>query len=380
MARSVGVNLLYLVPGVVGGSEDYAVRVLRAVAAHREDDLDFVLFARDSFVAAYPDLARSFEVRTLPLPANRALRVAAESTWLARSARRVDVLHHFGGRVPAVGSRRSTVTVHDLQPLHRPESFSAVKRRFLAFSLPRSVRKAELVIAVSEWVRRTIVETLAVPHERTAVVSAPCEPIDRAQLVGPECVAALPSAVRGIVERGDRFFIYPVIAYPHKNHRTLIEAFAPVARAHADVHLVLTGGAGPADDDVRQSIHRFGLDDRVVRTGRIERAQLDTALALAHALVFPSLYEGFGLGVIEALRVGTPAIVADATALPEAVGEGGVLVEPLSIGAWSDALESALAWTSDDRAQLVAAGAHRLESLQPARVAAHWQELHRRLW
>ena len=93
--------------------------------------------------------------------------------------------------MPAFGSRRSTVTVHDLQPLHRPESFSAVKRRFLAFSLPRSVRKAELVIAVSEWVRRTIVETLAVPPERTAAVSAPCDPIDRALLVTPERVAAL---------------------------------------------------------------------------------------------------------------------------------------------------------------------------------------------
>src|SRR5688572_16582908 len=98
MTRTVGVNLLYLVPGVVGGSEDYTVRVLRSVVAHRDDDLDFVLFARESFAVAYPDIAAAFETRTLALPANPALRIAAESTWLARAARGVDVVHHLGGR------------------------------------------------------------------------------------------------------------------------------------------------------------------------------------------------------------------------------------------------------------------------------------------
>jgi alpha-1,3-rhamnosyl/mannosyltransferase len=379
MPRTVGVNLLYLLPDVVGGTEEYAVRVLRAVAAHRDDDLTFVLFARDSFAAAYPDIAAAFDTRTVSLPANRAWRIAAESTWLARAARGLDVVHHFGGRVPAVGSRRAVVTIHDLQPLHDPAQFSRVKRQFLAISLPRSTRKAQLVIGVSEWVRRSIVETLAVDEARTATVSAPCEPLDRAGLVTAERVAALPHAVRAIVDRGDRFFIYPVVTYPHKNHRVLIEAFAPVARVHPDVHLVLTGAAGPAEDEVRLAITRLGLDDRVVRTGRIERGQVDTAIALAHALVFPSRYEGFGLGAIEALQVGTPPIVANATALPEAVGGGGVLVDPCSVDAWRDALEQSLAWTADQRARLVAAGAERLAALHPARVAARWQELHRRV-
>ena len=89
MKRTVGVNLLYLVPGVVGGTEEYAVRVLRAVAAHRDDDLQLVLFARDSFAATYPDIANAFETRTVALPANRALRVAAESTWLVCCSRLV---------------------------------------------------------------------------------------------------------------------------------------------------------------------------------------------------------------------------------------------------------------------------------------------------
>jgi alpha-1,3-rhamnosyl/mannosyltransferase len=379
MPRTVGVNLLFLRPGVVGGTEDYAVRVLRAVAAHREDDLTFVLFARDSFAAAYPDLATAFATRTVSLPANRAWRVAAESTWLARAARGLDVVHHLGGRVPALAAPRSVVTIHDLHPLHDPAQFSAVKRRFLAFALPRSTRKAQLVIGVSEWVRRSIVDTLGVDPARTAAVSAPCAPVDRATLVTPERVAALPPAVRAIVDRGDRFFIYPVVTYPHKNHRVLIEAFAPVAHAHHDVQLVLTGGEGPAEHDVRQMITQLGLDERVVRTGRIERTQVDTAIALAHALVFPSRYEGFGLGAIEALQVGCPPIVADATALPEAVGGGGVLVDPSSVNAWRDALERSLAWTAQERVELVEAGASHLESLHPARVAARWQQLHRRL-
>jgi glycosyltransferase involved in cell wall biosynthesis len=103
-------------------------------------------------------------------------------------------------------------------------------------------------------------------------------------------------------------------------------------------------------------------------------------LALARALVFPSIYEGFGLPVIEALRVGCPPIVANATALPEAVGGAGVLVEPLSVDAWTDALDDALSWDELRRAGLVAAGARRLEALHPARVGPQWQQMHRRLW
>ena len=380
MKRKLGVNLLYLVPGVVGGTEEYAVRVLRAVAAYPDDDLEVVLFARESFADAYPDIASAFTTKSVAIPTNRALRVAAENTWLARQSRNVDAVHHLGGRVPAIGSAASVVTVHDLQPLQFPASFSAVKRRFLAFSIPRSVRKAELVVSVSEWVRRSIIETFHIPEERTAVISAPCDPIDRADLVTDERVAALPVALRRIAQAGDPFFVYPAITYEHKNHRTLVEAFAPVARAHPSVRLVLTGRAGPLESEITELVERLRLGDRIVRAGRIERTQLDTMLALARALVFPSTYEGFGIPVIEALRVGCPPIVADATALPEAVGGAGVLVEPLSVDAWSEALETALAWDGPRRAGLVAAGARRLEELLPARVAPQWQQLHRRLW
>jgi len=380
MKRTLGVNLLYLVPGVVGGTEEYAVRMLEAVAANPDDELELVLFARGSFAAAYPDIVSAFATNTVQLPANRALRVAAESTWLPRASGGVHAMHHFGGRVPAFGSARSAVTVHDLQPLHFPERFSPVKRRFLAYSLPRSVHKAQLVVSVSEWVRQSIIETLGIAEDRIVAVSAPCEPLERASLVTAERVDALPVALRRIAEAGDPFFIYPVITYAHKNHRTLIEAFALVARTNPSARLVLTGGVGPAEPEVAGLIQRLRLDDRVVRTGRIDRTQLDTMLALAHALVFPSTYEGFGLPVIEALRVGCPPIVADATALPEAVGGAGVLVEPLSVDAWSEALETSLSWDAPRRAELVAAGARRLEELLPARVAPQWQQLHRRLW
>ena len=120
-----------------------------------------------------------------------------------------------------------------------------MKRRFLAFSLPRSVRKARVVVSVSEWARRSIIETLRIPEDRTAVISAPCEPLDPAGLVTDDRVAALPTALRRMAEAGDPYFVYPAITYVHKNHRTLVEAFAPVARADPTVRLVLTGRAGP---------------------------------------------------------------------------------------------------------------------------------------
>jgi glycosyltransferase involved in cell wall biosynthesis len=348
----VGINLLWLVPGVVGGSEEYATRLIGAMAQEEPDDLELVLFALAPFVEAHPELTRRCETVTLPISGrSKVARVVAESTWLALQVRRrrIALVHHLGGRMPAVSSGPSLVTVHDLQPLEHPENFSPVKRMFLRRALPRSVARAGVVVAPSDHVRRSIVARFGLPDERTAVVSAPVARHE-ATTTDP---GELPDELSGVLRSGAPLFVYPAITYRHKNHAVLIEAFASLVREHPGAKLVLTGGAGEAEAEVRDLIAARGLGDAVLRPGRVERPVLDALLAGATALVFPSRFEGFGLPVLEAMAVGCPVIVSDATALPEVVGGAGALVAPDDVEGWRRAMASAVV---APRGEVVAAG------------------------
>ncbi|MEO6629600.1 MAG: glycosyltransferase, partial [Aquihabitans sp.] len=240
-ATRIGVNLLWLVPGVVGGSEEYTTRLLRALATQAPEGLDLTLFALASFAEAHPDLAGAFSTVTVNLEGRRkAERVAVESTWLALEAGRhdIDVLHHAGGVIPpgpGVSRVPAVLTIHDLQPLIMPENFSAMKRRWLALMLPRSARKARLVLTPSDPASTSVVEHLGISADRVMTVP---HGIETPVPPRPERL----DEVRARYRLGKRVILYPAIPYPHKDHRTLVAAFARLARDRPDLTLVLAGG------------------------------------------------------------------------------------------------------------------------------------------
>jgi len=165
-----------------------------------------------------------------------------------------------------------------------------------------------------------------------------------------------------------RYFVYPAATHRHKNHAVLLEAFAGVAGDDPDVRLVLTAVPGNGETEVETSIRRLGLGDRVRRLGRISDGDLDRLLAGAVGLVYPSRYEGYGLPLTEAMAVGCPVIASSATALPEVVGDAGLLVDPDDVAGWTDAMLRLL----DDgtlRARLIAAGRERTRDLTPNETA-----------
>jgi alpha-1,3-rhamnosyl/mannosyltransferase len=164
------------------------------------------------------------------------------------------------------------------------------------------------------------------------------------------------------------YFVYPAITHPHKNHVTLLRAFAAVAADRPDVSLVLTGGEGTREREVLEEIERLGLSHRVQRPGRIPQMELDWLLRGATALVFPSCHEGYGLPAAEAMAVGCPVIASNVTALPEVVDDAGLLLDPDDIAGWS----SAMLRTLEDgalRARLIEAGYRQVAPLTPAETA-----------
>lgn len=377
MSLRLGINLLWLVPGVVGGTEEAAVGFLRELLDETTPGLEVTLFALEAFEEAHPDLCALADVDLLKLDGrSRAARVAAESTWLAKAARakRIDLMHNYGGATPLVSLAPSVLTVHDVQVFDHPENFSPVKRRWLRTMLPRSVRSADGVITPSEFARRSLLTYIGVDEKKVRV--APHGVALRRRVAPTHDEIA---RVRATYRVGDSLVVYPAVTYPHKNHSMLIEAFAQVARKNRDVTLVLPGGIGFSEADVRADIERLGVGDRVRRVGRVPGRDLAVLMHLATVMAFPSRYEGFGLPLLEAMAEGTPVVGADTTAIPEVLGGAGVLLDPDDVQGWSAAIEAIL---EDDgaRRDLAARGHDRVGEFAWRKVVEQVVAYYHEVW
>jgi glycosyltransferase involved in cell wall biosynthesis len=348
----VGINLLWLVPGVVGGSETYTTRLLRGLA-ERSSELDYTLFALPQFAAAHPDLAKTFKMAYAPVTGHwKSFRVAGENSWLAAQCklRNVELVHHAGGTTPLVRWARPILTIHDLQYLYYPEYFTRTKLRFLKAMVPRSAEAARLILVPSKFTRRAIIERLGIDPSIVRVVSHGISP--RVEAGGRERRSPTRYGISG------DFFIYPAITYPHKNHLVLIEAFAGVLETHPETTLVLTGAKGSMEVRIAKEVRKLGIEQRVLRLGHIPSADLDALYLQAVALTFPSRFEGFGAPVLEAMAKRCPVIAANATALPEVVGDAGVLLSPDNAEQWAEAMTAVLVDRSR-REELVRSGIER---------------------
>lgn len=352
----VGVNLLWLAPGRVGGSEESTLASLRAIHERSPEDLRLRLFATRGLVDAHPDLPGRFPVELLPAAVGaRPLRLVAESTWLAARTRGLDLVHHAGGTLPPVRTAPAVLTLHDLQPLERTATHGRVKRTYLGVAVPRSLAAARVVVVPSEFVAGTVRSRFpeVAPKLRVVPHGVAAPPV-----VGEEAVAA----VRDRLRLDGPVVLYPAITYPHKNHRVLVAAFAQVVRQHPDAVLVLTGGSGSEEATLADQVRALGLEAHVRRTGRIPADELAALYRLAAVVAVPSRYEGFGLPAAEAMAHGAPLVAATAGALPEVVGDAGVLVDPDDVAAWAAAI-AALVGDDAERARLAEAGRRRAAAL-----------------
>ncbi len=330
-ATDVAVNLLWCVPGDVGGSEQYLVRQLVGLAAQPAGFVP-TIYCVPSFVDAHPELAQLYPMVTASITGHdRKRRVLAEHTWLARRTRSADMVHHGGGTIPKVGGGPIVLTIHDLQYETYPEYVNAAKLRYLRAVMPRSVARASVIAVPTDYVRSTVIDRFDVDPDRVVVVCHGVEPD-----IGSG--ARTEFEIRRDYGLGSgRVLVLPAITHPHKGHEFLLDVMA----RHWDdpeLRLVLLGGRGLADGAVERAIVKRKLGDRVIRPGRVSDDDRDGLIRLAHALVFPSQYEGFGAPVVEAMALGTPVVCSDQPALVEVVGDAG-LVLPLDAEAWAGALD-----------------------------------------
>jgi glycosyltransferase involved in cell wall biosynthesis len=327
--RRVGLNLLYLVPGEVGGTEVYGRRLVGELARARPD-VEWVVFAaRESAPSlAQEDWPAAVRIVPTAVPARiKPARVAFELSVLPVLAARhgADLLHSFGTTSPLAGRTPRVVTIHDLIFRHYRGDFPLASRLALDALVPAGARRARRVQVNSQATKRDVVEQCRVDPGRIDVVPHGHGMRDHRPTPEGELRERLDLGAAPIV-----LTVSPPL--PHKNLDRLLEALRLLERMEQPPLLALVGHAGREGERLRSSVAALGLGDRVRITGWIPGEDLEGLYRIAACCAYPSLYEGFGLPVLEAMRRGVPVACSDATSLPEVAGDAAELFDPRDPG------------------------------------------------
>jgi glycosyltransferase involved in cell wall biosynthesis len=330
----IGINLVYLIPGKVGGTETYA-RELIPVLAHNNQ---LVLFCGQETAPTFA-CDENIEIVTLPINStNRIMRILAEQTLLPLLCRKykIDVLFSLGYSAPVFHPCPSVVTIHDLNWYYHAEDFSLLNSFFWQYLTRASAHFSDHIITDSRASAKSIIEVLGVVPSKVAPI-----------------LHGTPSKLKVKPYKSKNPYIFTVVAnYPHKNLSTLLKAFDIISPSFPGLNLLVCGLG-----------NRAKSSRRVKYLGYVSREELCSLYMGASVFVFPSAYEGFGYPVLEAMSYGTPVVSSNAFSLSEVVGEGGVQVSPYEVDDYVTAI-SKIIRSGKQRAKLVKLGTHRASELK----------------
>ena len=262
----------------------------------------------------------------------------------------IDVFHSPDFVLPPVGDIPSVLTIHDLSFIHYPEAFTPSLLKYLNNVVPSSVARVNHVLADSLATKIDLINIWQVPNEKVTVVYSGVNSSFR-PVTDKERIDLL----RKKYELGDNPYILSVgTLQPRKNYEMLIRAFEPVADSY-DHQLIIAGGHGWMYEQIQKEIDQQGLGQRIRLIGFVDDQDLPALYSQASLFVFPSLYEGFGIPVLEAMACGVPAISSDSSSLPEVAGDAGLLISPVNQELWSESIIQLLN-DSARRTKMVAAG------------------------
>jgi glycosyltransferase involved in cell wall biosynthesis len=350
MAR-IGVNALYLIPGGVGGTEIY-LRELLAALASIDTVNDYYVFSNMETGQDLTPRQANFHWKPQAVHAtSRPARIVWEQTVLPLEAARygLDVMFNPGFTVPLAAPCPSVTTFHDLQHKRYPEYFRWFDLPFWKFLLWAAAHRSRRLIAVSEATRADLLRFYRRRADRVVVVPHGVNPefftLDRTRI--------------------DPYLLCVSTLHVHKNIERLVRAYAGKPRAEK---LVLAGLRGFRAPEIEALIAELGVGDRVKIPGWLPRAELLQLYARAHAFVYPSTFEGFGMPILEAMAAGIPVACSDIPPLREVAGDAALFFDPMDEPALSAALDRITA-DQDLRETLASAGPERARPFTWQRTA-----------
>jgi len=318
------------------GTENYALSLTRELLALGRDPVEhrFRLYFNDPPPPGLVD-GRA-EQRVIPFPR---LWTHLRLSW-EMVTRPPDLLFVPAHVLPLIHPRCSVVTVHDLGYFYYPEAHTRFQNSYLRWSTRYSARAAARVLADSKATRDDLVRHYHIPANKIVVVYP-----GRDENLLPVTDLAVRSAVRARYGLTGRYFLHVGTLQPRKNLIRLLHAFAAllasdVELAASDLQLVISGKKGWLYDDLMAEVHKLGpaAEGRVILTGYVPDADLPALLSGALAFCFPSLYEGFGFPVIEAMSCGAPVVCSNVSSLPEVAGDAALMVDPMDVASLTAAL------------------------------------------
>lgn len=320
--KHLGVNTLFHVPGDIGGTETYLRELLLAIAREYPQIRLTLFTSLDNDPLMQRLFAGHEQVATHCLPfraANRPLRIVLEQLWLPLAVMRsgVEVLWSPGYTAPFWAPCPQVVTVHDLQYKSHPDDLSRLERFTLDALVRMACRRCRKIIAVSEFSKSEIVRFGFAPDDKIVAV------LEGVDLSFAETVAAAEVAdeLRQVLSSNTPYILTVAHTYPHKNVHLLVEAFGLI---YKDVphNLVIVGKERLGEPAVRRAVENLPCPERLIRFPQgVSFPALRYLYQNAAVFVFPSVYEGFGLPVLEAMMAGAPVVTSRMASIPEVAGE-----------------------------------------------------------
>lgn len=305
---------------------------------------EYLLYLRGPVEGEPPALGPNFRWRQVPTPANDALWMLAAFPKALKDDN-IDIAH-TQYNIPLLGAPCPVVTtVHDVSFQIHPDLFLPKDRRILQTFVPRSLRKAAAVVAVSESTRRDILRSYPqIPKEKVCVVLEAAGSQFRVPDGGQETARTAANNALGLADAP--YLLAVGVLQPRKNLEVLLDAFALLKLGpHPPPHrLVIAGKRGWLDEtDAQLAALPAEVTREIVLAGYVADDDLPALYGGADALCYPSRYEGFGLPPLEAMACGCPVLCSRASSLPEVVGDAGILLPFADSSAWAHALETLLA-------------------------------------
>ncbi len=359
----LAIDATALPPNPVGAGQ-YIIHLIRALP-QVAGDARFLVYAQPhgrSLIALPESETLRFVVLPQMSPARRLLwEQTAFPAMLRRSG--ADVLLSLHYTMPLVKPLPQVVVFHDMTFFLFPHLHTFSKRHFFRWMIRQSARRADHILTVSESTRQDTLRFSDAPPEKITAaplgVTPDFHPIDdAAALEGVRARYALPQ----------RFVLFVGLLEPRKNLPALLRAFQKVAPACPDVQLVIVGRKGWMYEQALHLVTSLGLQGRVHFTGYVTQQDLPVVYNLAEVVAYPSLYEGFGLPVLEAMACGKPVVTSNRSAMPEIAGQAAVLVPPESPDALAQALARLLE-SPEERVRLSAAALRRAAQFTWQRTA-----------
>ncbi len=275
----------------------------------------------------------------------------------------------FDSAVPTV------CVVYDLQHAYYPQFFDAAEIQERARNLSRAVRLASGIVCISEYVRKTLLENTSAPPDRVETIHI-LLPNRLPKPSASDCERIL----KAFHLRPEDYLLYPANFWPHKNHELLLTAFRIhlASKPRSSLKLVLTGSPGPRQIFLRNAAQRMGISHAVIFPGYLSDDDFSPLLQSCMAVIFPSLFEGFGMPLLEAMATGRPLLCSNSTSLTEVAGDAALVFDPRLPTAIADAI-SRIESDSKLRQELAVKGTQRLAAFGgPEEMAARYLEVFRK--